>query len=92
MNEFREILAFGPFFVIGFLLVGTYSGITVSIYLRLRRNGYRYNGAGMLLGIYDQKEYLSVRGKHGWPIWPIYVMWPCLIVGVILMATGLFKH
>jgi len=92
MHEIKEIWAFGPFFTVGFLLVGTYSGLTVSIYLRLRRNGYRYNGAGTFLGIFDQQQYLKVRGKHAWPVWPILVMWPCLILGVILMVTGLFKH
>ena len=61
----------------------------MSIYLRLRRNRYRYDGAGMPLGIFGQKQYLSVRGKHGWPI---LVMWPYLILGVILMVSGLFKH
>jgi hypothetical protein len=92
MHEIKEIWAFGPLFTVGFLLVGTYSALTVVIYLRLRRNGYRYGGAGMLFGIFDQRKYLSVRAKHGWPVWPVLVMWPCLILGVILMATGLFKH
>jgi len=64
----------------------------MSIYFRLRRNGYRYGGAGMLGGIFDQKQYLKVRHKHGWPVWPVLVMWPCLILGVILMVAGLSKH
>jgi hypothetical protein len=76
----------------GTLLVGAYSALNVLIYFDLKRNGYRYGGAGIFLGIMDQKEYLRVRAKHGWPAWPILVLWPCLVIGVTLIAGGLFRR
>ena len=75
----------------GILLVGMYSALWTLIYFDLRRNGYRYKGAVVFLGILTQKEYLRVRAKHGWPIWPILVMWPCLILGLILIVVGVFR-
>ena len=76
----------------GILLVGAYSALNVLIYFDLRRNGYRYSGAGIFLGLMDQKEYLRVRTKDGWLVWPILLMWPCLILGVILIVLGIFKQ
>ena len=80
----------GPLFSLGLLLVGCFSAIHFSIHFKLRRNGYK--NTGMLLGIPDQIEYMKVRKRHGWPVWPVYVMWFCLIAGVILIVLGIFKQ
>lgn len=28
-------------------------------------------------------HYLEVRSQYGWSPWPVYLMWPCQIVGVL---------
>jgi len=86
----KEIWAIGPLMFLGLLLVGCFSTIHIWMYFSLRRNGHR--NSGFFLGIADQIEYMKVRKQHGWPAWPIYVMWLCLIAGVILMGAWVIRQ
>lgn len=36
-------------------------------------------------------HYLEICSKYGWSSWPVYVMWPCLVVGVVTLLIGLFR-
>jgi hypothetical protein len=35
-------------------------------------------------------HYLEIRSNHGWSPWPVYLMWPCLAAGVLMLLVGLF--
>jgi len=36
-------------------------------------------------------HYLALRSKYGWSPWPVYLMWPCQVSGVLLLLVGLFQ-
>ena len=36
-------------------------------------------------------DYRAVQSKHGWSPWPEYLIWPCLIAGVVSLLVGLFR-
>jgi hypothetical protein len=36
-------------------------------------------------------QYFRARKKYGWPNWPVYFLWPCLVVGVTCFLIGVFR-
>jgi hypothetical protein len=36
-------------------------------------------------------DYRAVQSKHGWSPWPEYLIWPCLVAGVVSLLVGLFR-
>lgn len=36
-------------------------------------------------------HYLEVRSQYGWSPWPVYLMWPCQIAGVLTLLVGLLR-
>ncbi len=43
-------------------------------------------------GAFNYAEYHKVRELHGWPAWPVYVMWALMICGIALLIAGAFLH
>jgi hypothetical protein len=39
-------------------------------------------------GTLDYREYLRVRTKYGWPVWPVYLLWTTLAAGLVLVILG----
>ena len=33
-------------------------------------------------------HYLEVRSQYGWSPWPVYLMWPCQVAGVVTLLVG----
>ena len=36
-------------------------------------------------------HYLEVRSKFGWSPWPVYLMWPCQVAGVLTLLVGVLR-
>ena len=36
-------------------------------------------------------HYLAVRSEYGWSPWPVYLMWPCQVGGVLTLLVGLLR-
>ena len=36
-------------------------------------------------------HYLEVRSQYGWSPWPVYLLWPCQIGGVVTLVAGLLR-
>ena len=43
-------------------------------------------------GAFDYRHFNEVRKKHGWAVWPVYLMWSLAICGIALTITGFFLH
>jgi len=91
MHMLLEMARHDPAAVLGFLLLGAYSILFIHIQFKMRDAGY--DAYPLLWRPKDWGlpfEYLKIRAKHGWSPWPAYLVWPCLIAGVILLVFGLF--
>jgi len=73
-----------PVLLLGVFLILSWAGLSYLIEFRMRRAGYGYNPFKFPRAF----KYASVRGKHGWSPWPAYLVWPCLLGGIVLLAVG----
>jgi hypothetical protein len=42
-------------------------------------------------GTLDYGSYLRLRREKGWSPWPVYLIIPFLLVGVVCLILGLFR-
>lgn len=80
----------------GFLLIAITSGLFVHIQLKMNRAGYKtsYSFFGKLFsanGWDTPAKYLKVREQHGWSPWPVYLLFPFAILGVLLLFLGVIQ-
>jgi len=81
-----------PALVIGLGLIGVAGALWFQMLLELERVGlgsYAVWNFGGNWGI--PVVYFNVRKKYGWPGWPVYSLWPCLVVGVVCFVVGAFR-
>ena len=74
----------------GILLVGGFAGLHYYLYLRLRDVGINKTLLDYFL-VAVPVEYLRNRGKYGWPVWPVYVMWTLLLTGFSAFVAGVVR-
>jgi len=36
-------------------------------------------------------QYLKIRTQHGWSPWPVYLLWPSAVIGIVCLVVGLFR-
>lgn len=80
-----------PLAVLGLVLCGAYGVLFFHLELQLRRNGYNTKFGHAESMWWLPKEYLKLGGKHGWSRWPAYLLWPCLLFGILFLVIGLFR-
>jgi hypothetical protein len=81
-----------PLVILGFLLIGAFSVLFVHIQFKMREAGYRtYPLVSRPSDWRLPAEYLRIAKKRGWSPWPVYLMWPCLIVGIVLLIVGVSR-
>jgi len=73
--------------IIGFGLLGVFVALDAFIRFRLKRIGYKW--VFLRGGTLDYGEYRKVRGKYGWSIWPVYLLWAALVSGLGFFIVGL---
>jgi hypothetical protein len=92
LKMFVYMVRHNPAVVVGVGFMGAGGALWFHVLLQLERVGlgsYAVFKFGGNWGI--PAEYLKVRKKYGWPGWPVYLMWPCYIVGVVCLVVGLLR-
>ena len=93
--DFRSLIEFArhdPLAILGFGLVGGFAVVLFHIQSRMNSAGFKINFFGGLVSNWRlPAEYLKARKQHHWPAWPAYLVWPCLIAGIVLLVIGLFR-
>jgi hypothetical protein len=73
--------------LIGAILLGCFLVLDTFIRLKLKSAGRKM--VFLRGGTLDYGEYLRARVEHGWPAWPVYLMWFVFVFGLVLIAAGL---
>jgi len=74
----------------GIFLVGAAAVLDTIFRMRMARAGQP--GALVKGGAFNYAEYHKIRSEHGWPGWPVYLMWALIICGIGLLIAGFFIH
>lgn len=92
---FSSVLVRDPYLFIGLLVMFVPLGIAHwRIYKCLRGAGFKYTSGLTLPAIWweaHHREYAKTRAERGWPSWPIYAPWLGMVIGIPLLAVGIFK-
>ena len=76
--------------VVGGALLCVFFALDVFVRFRLKSIGRKW--VFLRGGTLDYGDYLKVRTKYGWSVWPIYLLWSALISGLGLFIVGLLSH
>jgi hypothetical protein len=79
-----------PSAVAGFFILGVFAVADFFVRWRLKSVGYKW--AFLRGGTLDYGEYRRYGKRYGWPIWPIYLVWVSLIVGLGLIIGSVIAH
>ena len=82
----KTIIFGSPYLALGLIILGIPGVATYYIYRQLSALGFR----AIWWPTYFT-EYIRVRQKHAWPIWPVHLSWLSLLAGFTLFADGVFK-
>ena len=92
INGITFLLQRDPWPVAGLLFLGAFAVLFVHVQFKMREIGYKTHPLFTRPSDWGlPNQYLKVRLEHNWPAWPVYVMWPCLALGVSLLVLGLFR-
>jgi len=76
--------------ILGILLLGV-GGVLDSMFrFRMSRIGHRW--ALLQGGAFDYSRCHKAREKHGWPAWPVHLMWVAWACGIVLLIAGFFVY
>jgi hypothetical protein len=78
------------FLVIGFSLISASAVMDVIVRLRLRDAGEK--GVFARGGTLNYRRYLRLRKEFGWPAWPVYWIFPLVLVGIAFVIWALFRN
>lgn len=98
MEQIRTIVYFtrhDPAAVIGLLLIGGAGVLFAHIFLNMVRIGYKlpntFFGIKNLVWTLPAAYLRMCSHEKQWSPWPAYLIWPCGIVGIVLLVIGLFR-
>jgi hypothetical protein len=74
----------------GIFMLGAFAIMHYYLYLRLRDIGIKKTIFDFLL-VAVPVEYLRNRAKHGWPVWPVYLMLVLLLAGISVFVIGVSR-
>jgi hypothetical protein len=74
--------------ILGFVLIGV--GAILDSFLRLRMTRIGYKWAILEGGAFDYSRYHQERKQRGWSVWPVYLMWAAVILGIVFLIGGFF--
>jgi hypothetical protein len=90
VNTVLYIVRHNPLLLLGLGLVAVFLLLLAYIKFKLKDSGY--GTAPLFFHPRDWElpaDYLQVQSKHGWSPWPVYLIWPCLVAGVVSLVAGL---
>ncbi len=81
-----------PLVILGFLLIGAFVVFFFHVQFKMRETGL----SAYAVFVSSQKfslptEYLKIRKQRGWSPWPAYLVWPCLLAGIVLLVIGVYR-
>jgi hypothetical protein len=94
LHIFWLVLVRDPYLFLGLLLIGVPTVGYWYMYRKLSESGFRYKSSVTLPAIWWEaqvREYSRTRAQHGWPAWPLHVMWLGLVMGIPLLLIGISK-
>jgi hypothetical protein len=80
-----------PLAILGFVLLVFFAVFFAHVQFKMKGIGVKTNPVFARprdLGL--PAGYLRVRAEHGWSPWPVYLMWPCVALGIVALVAGLF--
>jgi hypothetical protein len=96
LKMFLFMVRHDPVVVVGLALIGTASALFFHAAVKLSRVGFRssviFKPPLILTSNWGiPTQYLKLCRTHGWSPWPVYCLWPCLVVGIVCLVFGLFR-
>lgn len=92
LREIVSAFASDPCSVLGFVFLGSFSVLFIHVQFKMREIGYKtYPPFARPWDWGLPGKYLDERKKYGWSPWPVYLMWPSLALGVVLLAIGTLR-
>jgi hypothetical protein len=90
---FWAVLVRDPYLFLGLVIVGVSSAAWWFVYRTLEGVGFKPSvGIFFSMGAWAYlSEYVRRQAKHGWPAWPLHVMWLSFVIGVSLIIIGISK-
>jgi hypothetical protein len=76
--------------ILGGILIGSAGILDFIFRLRMSRIGYKW--VFLQGGAFNYREYHKMRVQHGWPGWPVSLMWTLYTLGVVFLIVGFFAH
>jgi len=64
------------------------------VYIKSTLKGSGYRTAPLFFRPRDWElsaDYREIQSKHGWSPWPEFLIWPCLVAGVVSLLIGLLR-
>ena len=92
VNVALHIVRHNSLLLLGLGLVAVFLLLLAYIKFKLKDSGYRT--APLFFHPRDWElpaDYRAAQSKHGWSLWPEFLIWPCLIAGVLSLLVGLFR-
>jgi hypothetical protein len=94
-NLIMEMVRHDPLMIVGLLLVGSSSWLSVVVLRRLLDNGYKFRGYFEMWPMIGTMPlaylHLQARKQNGWSAWPAYLIWIFAIAGLAALVAGLFR-
>jgi hypothetical protein len=90
-----SVLVRDPYLFLGLLIV--FVPVNVGfwrMYKKLSEAGFKNSSRFAFTPIWWEaygREYARTRAKHGWPAWPLHVMWLSFLIGIPLVVFGVSK-
>jgi hypothetical protein len=89
LRTISYVIRHDPLSVLGFVFLGAFAVLFFRIQSAMAKAGHKVHFQGFILDSSIPGEYLKARTRYGWAAWPAYVVWPCLLAGILLLAGGL---
>lgn len=84
-----------PFLVVAGLLLGIAAALLVRLHLKLASVGERsyelFSIPNGFMAFAVPKAYLKLCGRYGWPPWPAYGIWLCILLAVLFGIVGVVQ-
>ncbi len=88
LQRISYLVGHDPIVILGFVLIGAAGFLFIHVQVKMSRAGYEtYVWSARKWD--TPTEYLRVRAKHGWSPWPVYLIGPCMLFGLLALIFGL---
>lgn len=87
-----SVLQRDPLLGVGALLLGIAAALVLHLHRKLRGIGdHSYSFVSIpnpVIAWSVPRAYLRAKRQQGWPSWPAFAVWGCILLGVALFVVG----